>query len=31
MSPPVGWLLVAAARLLPRAIEARLARMNGTA
>jgi short-subunit dehydrogenase len=31
MSPPVGWLLVAAARLLPRSIEARLARMNGTA
>jgi short-subunit dehydrogenase len=31
MSPRTGWLLVAAARLLPRAVEARLARMNGTA
>jgi short-subunit dehydrogenase len=31
MSPRMGWLLVALARLLPRAIEARLARMNGTA
>jgi len=31
MSPRVGWLLVALARLLPRAVEARMARMNGTA
>jgi short-subunit dehydrogenase len=31
MSPPIGWLVVALARLLPRAFEARLARMNGTA
>jgi len=31
MSPPIGWLAVAMARLLPRAVEARLARMNGTA
>ena len=31
MSPRMGWPLVALARLLPRAIEARLARMNGTA
>ena len=31
MSPRVGWLLVGLARLLPRAVEARLARMNGTA
>jgi len=30
MSPRVGWLLVALARLLPRAVEARMARMNGT-
>ncbi|HEY1218822.1 MAG: SDR family NAD(P)-dependent oxidoreductase [Bryobacteraceae bacterium] len=31
MSPRVGWLLVALARLLPRAVEAHMARMNGTA
>jgi short-subunit dehydrogenase len=31
MTPRVGWLLVALARLLPRAVEARMARMNGTA
>lgn len=31
MSPRMGWLLVALARLLPRAVQARLARMNGTA
>jgi short-subunit dehydrogenase len=31
MSPRVGWLMVALARLLPRAVEARMARMNGTA
>ncbi len=31
MSPRVGWLLVALARLLPRAVEARMAHMNGTA
>jgi len=31
MSPRVGWLLVALARLLPRVVEARMARMNGTA
>ncbi|MGB7762357.1 MAG: SDR family NAD(P)-dependent oxidoreductase [Bryobacteraceae bacterium] len=31
MSPRVGWLLVGLARLLPRAVEARMARMNGTA
>jgi len=30
MSPRVGWLLVALARLLPRAVEAHMARMNGT-
>ena len=31
MAPRAGWLLVALARLLPRAVEARMARMNGTA
>ena len=31
MSPAIGWLAVAAARLVPRAVEARMARMNGTA
>jgi len=31
VTPPVGWLLVAVARLLPRAVEARLAQINGTA
>jgi short-subunit dehydrogenase len=31
MSPAIGWLLVALARLLPRTVEARMASMNGTA
>jgi len=31
MSPKSGWLLVGLARLLPRAVEAHMARMNGTA
>jgi len=31
VTPRVGWLLVALARLLPRVVEARMARMNGTA
>jgi short-subunit dehydrogenase len=31
LAPKVGWLLVAAARLFPRLVEARLAQMNGTA
>ena len=31
MSPRVGWLLVAAMRLFPSVVEARMAEMNGTA
>jgi hypothetical protein len=31
VTPPVGWALVMASRLFPGRIEARLARMNGTA
>jgi hypothetical protein len=31
MSPRVGWLMVALARMLPSAVDARMARMNGTA
>jgi len=31
VSPKIGWLLVALARVLPYAVEARMARMNGTA
>jgi hypothetical protein len=31
MAPRSGWLLVALARLLPRVVEAQMARLNGTA
>jgi short-subunit dehydrogenase len=31
LAPKAGWLLVAAARLFPRLVEARMAEMNGTA
>lgn len=31
LAPRAGWLLVAAARLFPRLVEARMAEMNGTA
>jgi short-subunit dehydrogenase len=31
MAPAAGWLLVGLARLFPRLVEARMARMNGTA
>jgi short-subunit dehydrogenase len=31
LAPPVGWALVAAARLFPRLVEARMAQMNGAA
>ena len=31
VAPRAGWLLVAAARLFPRIVEARMAEMNGTA
>jgi short-subunit dehydrogenase len=31
LAPRAGWLLVALARLFPRAVEARMAAMNGTA
>lgn len=31
VAPAAGWLLAAASRIFPRAVEARLARMNGTA
>jgi hypothetical protein len=31
LAPKSGWLLVAAARLFPWLVEARMAKMNGTA
>jgi short-subunit dehydrogenase len=31
LAPKAGWLLVAAARLFPSLVEARMAEMNGTA
>jgi hypothetical protein len=31
LAPKAGWLLVAAARLFPALVEARMAEMNGTA